>query len=534
MQKGQINGGMTTWRLLDTGIKTAAENIALDAALLENRAKSPSKNTLRFLQFNHPCVLIGFHQTVDQEIRTDFCRERGIDINRRITGGGAIYFDTSQIGWEVIASKEDFGNTNIQGLTEKICNVAASGLKRLGINAEFRPRNDIEVNGKKISGTGGVFDGDAFLYQGTILVDFDAEAMIKALRIPIEKLTAKGLSSAKERVTSIKDEIGMNQNGSCLGYLPSLDKIKDALIAGFAEAFSIKLEKGGLTGEELSLYNEKIEYFKSNKWIYSVQEPSDKMQAVFSVYKKEGGLIRINLKVDVQRQIIRQALITGDFFINPSRFILDLEAALKDVPVESAIAAAERFFDEKEPEMLQLTKYDFINAVRLAIEKIGYQKFGLSTEDASSIFTIHKPVNEALKDAGAVLLPYCAKPPECEYRNIDGCSKCGLCSVGDAYSMAEEKGMIPISINNYEHLREALQSLKERGVKSYIGCCCEAFFIKRHDAFEEAGIPGVLIDIENKTCYELKKEEAAYKGDFQEKTELKIGLLKKLLEVIAK
>ncbi len=517
-----MNGRMATWRLLDTGIKTAAENIALDAALLENRAKSHSKNTLRFLQFNHPCALIGFHQTIEHEIRTDYCKENGIDINRRITGGGAIYFDTTQLGWEVIASRADFGNTNIQGLTEKICNAVASGLKRLGINAGFRPRNDIEVNGKKISGTGGVFDGDAFLYQGTILVDFDAEAMLKALRIPAEKLTAKGLSSAKERVTSIKDE---------LGYIPSLDKIKQFFVEAFSMAFGISLKKGSLTEDEKVLYNKKINYYKSDNWLYSVQEPPDKMQSVSSVYKKEGGLIRTNLKVDVQRQIIRQALITGDFFINPSRFILDLEAALKDAPVESAIAAAERFFDEKEPEMLQLAKYDFIDAMRLAIEKIGYQKLGISTEDANSIFTIHKPFNEALKDAGALLLPYCAKPPECEYRNIDGCSKCGLCSVGDAYSMAEEKGMIPISINNYEHLREALQSLKERGVKSYIGCCCEAFFIKRHEAFEEAGIPGVLIDIENKTCYELKKEEAAYKGGFQEKTELKIDLLRKLLEL---
>ncbi|MBI5043139.1 MAG: DUF116 domain-containing protein [Nitrospirae bacterium] len=516
---------MTLWRLLDTGIKSAAENIALDTALLEAKSKGLSKNTIRFLQFNPPCALIGFHQTIEHEIRTDFCGEKGININRRITGGGAIYFDTTQLGWEVIASRADFGNINIQELTEKICNTAASGLKRLGINAEFRPRNDIEVNGKKISGTGGVFDGEAFLYQGTILIGFDAEAMLKALRIPTEKLTAKGLSSAKERVTSIKDE---------LGCLPSLNKIKHVLADAFSKTFGISLKKGNLTEDEKALYNKKINYYKSDNWIYSVQESSDKMQSVSSVYKKEGGLIRINLKVDVQRQIVRQALITGDFFINPSRFVLDLEAALKDAALENAIAIAERFFDEKKPEMLQLTKYDFINAIRLAIEKLSYQKFGISTEDTSSIFTIHKPVNEALKDAGAILLPYCAKPPDCEYRNIDGCSKCGLCSVGEAYSMAEERGMIPISINNYEHLREALQSLKERRVKSYIGCCCEAFFIKRHEAFTDAGIPGVLIDIGNKTCYELKKEEAAYKGDFQEKTELKIDLLKKLLEARSK
>lgn len=513
---------MTIWRLLDTGVKSAAENIALDYALLQTRAKDCSANTIRFLQFSPPCALIGFHQTIEQEIRTDFCREKWIDINRRITGGGAIYFDTTQLGWEIIASRRDFGNINVQWLTGKICNAAASGLKRLGIDAEFRPRNDIEVNGRKISGTGGVFYGDAFLYQGTILVDFDAEAMIKALRIPTEKLTAKGLNSAKERVTSIKDE---------LGYLPSPDKIKHVISDAFSDAFGISLKEGSLTEDEKALYSKKINFYKSDNWIYSVREPSDKMQTISSVYKRDGGLIRINLKVDVQRRIVRQALITGDFFINPARFVLDLEAALKDAPVEATITIAERLFDERMPEMLQLTKYDFINAVKLAIEKLSYQRYGVSTEDSNSIFVIHKPISEALRDAGALLLPYCAKPPECEYRNIDGCSKCGLCSVGDAYMMAEEKGFKPITIINYEHLKNTLNSLKEDGVKSYIGCCCEAFFIRRQEAFADAGIPGVLIDIENKTCYELKKEDAAYKGDFQEKTELKIDLLKKLLEI---
>ena len=142
---------------------------------------------------------------------------------------------------------------------------------------------------------------------------------------------------------------------------------------------------------------------------------------------------------------------------------------------------------------------------------------------------IHKSLDEVLDDAGALLLPYCAKPVNCEYRNIDGCSKCGLCSVGDAYRMAEERGLIPISINNYEHLRETLHSLKEKGVKSYIGCCCEAFFIKRNEAFMGAGLPGLLIDIESTTCYDLNKENEAYIGRFQEKTKLKIDLLKNCL-----
>ncbi|MEE8320486.1 MAG: lipoate--protein ligase, partial [Gammaproteobacteria bacterium] len=83
---------MPNWRLLDTGQQTAAANICLDETILEARAMNLVPNTLRFLQFRPHCVLVGFHQSVEQEIRKDYCRQMGIHINRRITGGGTIYF----------------------------------------------------------------------------------------------------------------------------------------------------------------------------------------------------------------------------------------------------------------------------------------------------------------------------------------------------------------------------------------------------------------------------------------------------------
>ncbi|TET18695.1 MAG: lipoate--protein ligase, partial [Candidatus Cloacimonadota bacterium] len=86
------------WRLLDTGIKSAAENIALDEAILEVHSKGLIPNTLRFLQYYPEAVLIGYHQSVENEVRIDYCREKGIEIGRRITGGGAIYFDSFQLG----------------------------------------------------------------------------------------------------------------------------------------------------------------------------------------------------------------------------------------------------------------------------------------------------------------------------------------------------------------------------------------------------------------------------------------------------
>ncbi|MHA1937880.1 MAG: lipoate--protein ligase family protein, partial [Candidatus Thorarchaeota archaeon] len=97
---------MTEWRLLDTGVLSGAQNMALDDALLECRAENETPNTLRFLQFNPSTVLVGYHQSVEQEARIDFCRENGVDINRRITGGGAILFTPSCLGWEIFADKE--------------------------------------------------------------------------------------------------------------------------------------------------------------------------------------------------------------------------------------------------------------------------------------------------------------------------------------------------------------------------------------------------------------------------------------------
>jgi len=189
---------MEKWRLLDTGILSAAENMALDEVTLEAKSKAFIPNTLRFLQFYPPTVLVGYHQSVEQEVRIDFCREHSIDINRRITGGGAIFFDSSQLGWGISASKKDFGTTNLARLFREICNAVILGLKRFGIEAKYRPKNDIEVAGRKISGTGGTEERGAFLFQGTLLVDFDVDTMLKSLRIPIEKLIDKGIGSARE------------------------------------------------------------------------------------------------------------------------------------------------------------------------------------------------------------------------------------------------------------------------------------------------------------------------------------------------
>lgn len=510
---------MKNWRLMDTGARTAVENVALDSALLKAKSRNQAPNTLRFLTYSPAAALVGYFQSVGQEIREDFCLEQGIDIQRRITGGGAIYFDSTHLGWEIIGDRADFG-FRVDDMSARISEGVIAGLAMLGIEAAFRPRNDIEVNGRKISGTGGVFEGDALLFQGTLLVDLDVESMIKALRIPTEKLSAKGLLSARERVTSLREE---------LGRLPSLDEVKDALRHGFENTLGVSFTAGELTAAETELCTAYEQEHRQNAWIHLVAEPPREHLILRSALKVDGGLIRAAVSIDSRRRQIKSALITGDFFVSPRRSILDLEAALKNTPIDTIEDVVYKFFAAADPEMLAVTAADFCEAVATAVVKMNLADYGIGLEEANSVFTVNGGFADAVDSCSLLLLPYCAKLIDCEFREVDGCDQCGKCSVGDAYALAAEMGLKVITIHNYEHLRETLWDCRESGVSSYIGCCCEAFFVKHQATFREVGIPAALIDIEKDTCYELHSEEQAYTGQFEQQTELKLDLLKKVL-----
>lgn len=508
------------WRLLDTGIKSAAENIALDSVLLELRDKGTIPNTLRFLQFSPPAVLVGYHQTIEQEVRLDYCHRQEIAVNRRITGGGAIFFDLSQLGWELVGSRREIGLYLLDEVTEKIAQGVILGLKKLGIEASFRPRNDIEVNGRKISGTGGTFEGDAFLFQGTLLLDFDIESMIRALKIPVEKLASKEIDSVRERVTWLKKE---------LGYLPDLKKIKKALIKGVGESLGIEFKKGKLSANEIKLLEEKLPYYNSTAWKDEVREPVEARQIVKASYKAKGGLIRVQLIVDTKRSLIRQALISGDFFIHPKRTIFDLEATLKDIYFDKIEEIVGEFFKKKTPQMPGLKENDFLIPIKEAAEKAKYINIGYSIEEAKAIYCVNGSLQENLKKASVLLLPYCAKLLACEYRNRDGCEECGRCSISEAYQLAKEYHLKPITILNYKHLKETLNNCHQKGVNSFIGCCCEAFFNRKQQVFRESGMGGVLLDIDSVTCYDLKQEGKALLGEFESQTNLKLTLLRKVI-----
>lgn len=355
----------THWRLLDTGSISAARNMALDQVILNARSSNQVPNTVRFLQFSPHCVLVGYHQSVKLEIEENYCREHGIEINRRITGGGNLYWDESQLGWEIYAPKDTPGiPKRLEDMYRLMCEGVVVGLDRLGVKAHFRPTNDIEVGGRKISGTGGTEMGDIFLYQGSLLTDFDVDTMLSALKLPIKKLEDKQVNSFKQRVTCLKE---------VLGYLPPIEEIKAALAAGISEVLGITLEPGDLTEAEQKSLAKELSRFQSEEWIRGMRTIPQANDLRIAEHKTRGGLIRVSLRLDVNRQCIKSAFITGDFFAYPSRSIMDLEAALKNSSSQPAEISktVNQFFIDHKVSIPGVEADDFCQALYLACGKAG-------------------------------------------------------------------------------------------------------------------------------------------------------------------
>jgi lipoate-protein ligase A len=515
---------MKTWRLLDTPPMSAAENMALDETLVELKGRGGTPDTIRFLRFSPGAVLIGYHQSVQEEVRTDYCISAGVEVNRRITGGGAIFFDETQLGWEVICNKSFFGLTlPTPMLFKTLCDPVVTALDLLGLEASFRPRNDIEIRGRKISGTGGTESDGAFLFQGTMLTDFDVDTMLRCLKIPIEKLKAKEIDSVKERVTCLKWELGRT---------PALEEIKGAIRAGFERHLGIHLEPGELTDEERSVFREKIPLFRSSEWINLVNPKYSRQEVVQSAYKGPEGMVKFTVVVNVPGKRIKDLYITGDFLSFPPGALFGLEAALKGLPLRKGPIheALRGFFDRGLIHIPGMSIRDFLKPMDQVIEKFGLTRYGIPLEYCNLISVTNGTFEEVLrKDPSVLLLPYCSKQPDCDLRNEKGCRVCGECSVGDAYVLGSDRKMDNVCILSFEDLMDELGRMKREGIRAFIGCCCQPFFVKHADDFERAGLPGILLDIENTTCYELDQAKEAYAGRFESQTHLNLGLLKLVL-----
>jgi len=255
---------MDNWRLLKLETHNAYTNMAIDEAILDARIKNLVRNTIRFYQWNPSAVSIGKFQNIQNEVQLDNCKKYGVDIVRRITGGGTVYHDAEgEITYSVIANKKDLKTEDITAVYSKIYAAISEALRILGINADFNQGNvktcpNLIVNGKKISGSAQTHKRRVVLQHGTLLVDIDLEKMFTFIRVPWAKTCMEVVNVAKHKITSMKMEIKKDV---------SIKDVEQALIQGFQKALNIKLLDGELTPYELELterlYKEK---YSTKEW----------------------------------------------------------------------------------------------------------------------------------------------------------------------------------------------------------------------------------------------------------------------------
>ena len=221
-------------RIIDTGLKPARWNVAMTAALAELHDGRRVPDTVRFHRYP-ACVLLGRSQGAEWGADLPYCRREGIDIARRVTGGGAVFMSPQILAWDVVVDRADCGGS-LEAISRRITEGVAAGLSRLGVAARFRAPNDIEIAGRKVSGSSGYAVGRSAVLQGTVLTADDVVEMAHALRLPEAAL--------RERVTCLGVEIG---------YAPAPADLMQCIVAGLAGTLGGEAQLGEPSGAELAL-----------------------------------------------------------------------------------------------------------------------------------------------------------------------------------------------------------------------------------------------------------------------------------------
>jgi len=351
-------------RVIDAGRREGRFNIALDAAMIELHQAGRIPDTLRFIHFP-PTALVGRHQVLGRELDLDYCRGQGIGVARRVTGGGAIYMDEGQLGWALVFHRRTLGLAGLGDVARAICEAVAAGLSRLGVDARYRPRNDIEVDGRKISGTGGFFDGDTLIYQGTVLLDLDPQRMLAALRVPASKLARHGAGSAAQRVVTLRELLGDRT--------PGVAEVQAALLEGFAARLGLPWYEDTVSEQELALAaRHHAEEIGTDDFVAEIDEPTDAAAWSQGTHACSGGAITALVRLEGSPpNRIGQVLFTGDFFVAPPRGVFDLEASLKGLEIDRAVPAVESFFAGRELAALSVAPADFRKALEAALGACG-------------------------------------------------------------------------------------------------------------------------------------------------------------------
>lgn len=255
---------MNVWRFLPLEIKNGFWNMSLDEAILKMAIEKKSPNTLRFYKWKPSTASIGRNQSLSNEIDVKFAKDKGFNIVRRITGGGAVFHDEKrEITYSIVCPikfLEKLGANKVLEQFEIITQGIIKGLMIFGL----KPEKDvihcpaILINGKKFSGNAQIRKKGYILQHGTILLDIDPELMYSLLKAPENVEKSKMVRSVRAKCIGIKNYIQNYEER----------KLIFSLKRGFEEALNIELTEGIISEEERELAERLVrEKYSNLEWL---------------------------------------------------------------------------------------------------------------------------------------------------------------------------------------------------------------------------------------------------------------------------
>lgn len=257
MTKQRTSWADHDWHLIPIQPNTPLEHMALDEVLLEEVAAGRRPPTLRFWEWTSSAVILGIFQSVKNEVDVETAKKYGVEIVRRISGGGAMFVEPGNtVTYSIYAPVSLVEGMSFQESYEYMDEFTIRALKDLGIDAWYEPLNDITSANGKIAGAAQARRGGAVLHHVTMAYDIDTDRMMEVLRIGREKMSDKGTKSSGKRVDPLRRQTGLE---------------RDVIIQRMTETFgdNYGLKTSSLSQVELAAAKRLIkEKFSTQEWLY--------------------------------------------------------------------------------------------------------------------------------------------------------------------------------------------------------------------------------------------------------------------------
>ena len=285
-------------------------NIATDEYILKH-----IEEDCFMLWRNDHAIIVGKHQNTLAEINYDYVKQHNIAVVRRLSGGGAVYHDLGNINFSFTQTGKDSCLVDFRKYTQPIIEV----LQSLGVNATFEGRNDISIDGKKISGNAEHLYKNKILHHGTLLFASQMKVISEALQVNPLKYRDKAVKSIPKRVTNISDHLRTS-----LSIADFTKKIMDHILATNKDARLYEFT----TKDLQAIAKIRDEKYATKEWNYGYSPHYNFNKAI----RTGGGTLEMNL--DVAEGIVKKIKIFGDFF--HKKDITEVEAALIDIAHDEA------------------------------------------------------------------------------------------------------------------------------------------------------------------------------------------------------